>query len=136
MDDLRNFARFEASFPVVLKAPGDEPRRIEAHMVDISSSGIAVAVRQRLTVGEELTVEVQDTGVVSGPLVLGEGRVVYTRFTVAGSVRPRKAGIQFTAPNAEHIQQLLQLLQQRRLVESRRRKRAKKQRQKKPGKWF
>ncbi len=136
MDDQRRFMRFEASFPVVLRTPGEETQHIEARMVDLSSSGIAVTAGDRLTVGKKLTIEVLDTGLASGPLVLGEGQVVYTQFSVAGTIRPRKVGIRFTAPDAKHIQHLTQIIQQRRLSESRRRKHASKQRQKKPGKWF
>jgi hypothetical protein len=136
MDDQRKFRRFDACFAVLLNGAGALSRRVEAKMVDLSCSGIGVTVREQLTLGEKLTVEVQDTTLPSNPGVIAEGEVVYMECVDPSSIHPRKAGIRFTRPDTTAVQQLLQLIQSRQLVESRRRQRASKQRRTKAAGWF
>ena len=127
MAEQRRYRRFECSFRVLLRGADSSPEGIEARMVDVSYSGIGVAVQDPVPIAEKVMIEVLATGGASEWLLLGEGEAVYARSGRASDL-PQQVGIRFTAPDETVIQKLLQIIQTRHLVEARRHKRASKQR--------
>ena len=135
MDDRRRYKRLSATCVALLSAD-DPDQRINAQMVDISFSGICVVVQEPLNVGEELTIELHDTGFAAEPMRLGKGEVAYVHSAQPDSALGYKAGIRFTVPDAEVIERLLQRIQTRSLSESRWRQRTSKQHSRKRDVWF